>query len=118
LVNCIVVYDGNNQHRLKIRWDVEAGEELFLEYGKEFWKENYWQAPAQVRNRYPEIVPTHPAPAEGEAHCLTSETCLTPDILKFPKNFVQARTRQWKAPKSKKRKATSECGKRVARIVC
>jgi hypothetical protein len=78
LVNCTIVHDGNNHHRLKIRWDVETGEELFIEYGEDFWKEHYWKAPERVRRRYPTIVPTHPAPAEGEAHCLT------PDILKFP----------------------------------
>jgi hypothetical protein len=111
LVNCTIVHDGNNHHRLKIRWDVETGEELFIEYGEDFWKEHYWKAPERVRRRYPTIIPTHPAPAEGEDHCM-------PDSLKFPKDFAQTRTKQWNALILKKRKNISDCSKRVARIVC
>ena len=117
LVNCIIVHDGKNHHRLKIRWDVAAGEELFINYGEDFWKEHYWEAPTNVKKRFPNLVPTHPAPAEGEDHCLSPREDIS-DCLKFPKNLSQAHTRQWKALLPKKRKTNSECAKRVARIVC
>jgi hypothetical protein len=117
LVNCTITYDGESNHRLRLRWDVAAGEEIFIDYGEEFWKEHYWKAPDKVKRRYPDLIPTHAAPAEGEDHRL--RTCgEIEDVFKFPKSFTEASTRQWKAPLMKKRKASSECAKRVARIVC
>jgi hypothetical protein len=66
---------------------------------------------------YPDLIPTHAAPADCEDHRL--RTCgEIEDVFKFPKSFTEASTRQWKAPLMKKRKASSECAKRVARIVC
>jgi hypothetical protein len=117
LVNCTIRHDGKNQHRLKVRWDISAGEELFIDYGEEFWKEHYWKAPNAVRKRFPNIVPTHPTPAEGEGHSLHPQD-ESEDLLKFPKNFAQTNTRKWTATVAKKRKAHSECSTRVARIVC
>jgi hypothetical protein len=117
LVNCIIDHDGAQQHRLKIRWDVTAGEELFLEYGEDYWKEHYWSNPTGVSKRYPLLIPNHPAPAEGESHRPRSNTV---DVLKIPKNFEQSNTRPWTAPQSKKRSSTlsSEGGERIARMIC
>ena len=36
LVNCTITYDGESNHRLRLRWDVAAGEEIFIDYGEEF----------------------------------------------------------------------------------
>jgi hypothetical protein len=119
LVNCTIVHDNaKNQHILRIRWDVIAGEELFLDYGIEFWQEHYWRNPTAVRKRYPDIVPTHPAPAEGES--LPYRSILSVDILKYPKSFEKAKTIPWTAPEDKKRRSaqSSEGAKRVARILC
>ena len=81
LVNCTIDFDGNNHHRIRIRWDAIAGEELFVEYGKEFWQDHYWSNPDKVKKRYPDILPTYPG-------------CnLSVDLLKNPKTFEQAKTR-------------------------
>jgi hypothetical protein len=96
---------------------VSAGEELFIDYGEEFWMEHYWKSPDKVRMRFPNISPTHPAPAEGDGHRPRSLE-QSVDLLKFPKNFIQTSTKQWTASVAKKRKAYSEVSARVARIVC
>ena len=62
----IIDHNGNNHHIIRIRWDVAAGEELFVEYGEEFWKEHYWSNPERVRCRYPSIISNYLPPAEGE----------------------------------------------------
>jgi hypothetical protein len=117
LVNCTIVHDGA-KHQLRIRWDVTAGEELFVDYGIDFWKKHYWKNPQAVRKRFPSIVPTYPAPAEGESH--RPRENLSEDLLKYPKNFEQVKTKPWTAPQARKRKTThsSEGAKRIARILC
>jgi hypothetical protein len=92
LVNCTITHDkAKNQHMLRIRWDVVAGEELFLDYVIDFWQEHYWRNPEAVRKRYAIIVLTHPAPAEGKIQL--HRNSLSVDLLKYSKS-VDHTTRQ------------------------
>ena len=118
LVNCVIEYDGEDNHLLKIRWDVTSGEELFIDYGEEFWKEHYWLNPDKVLIRYPNIIPNYPRPAEGGNPRIKPSRILVRDQLNFPKTFREANTRPWVAPLTKKRMMSSEGAKRVARVIC
>ena len=41
-VNCVIDYDADNQiYVVRARWDIQQHEELFIDYGEEYWRESY-----------------------------------------------------------------------------
>jgi hypothetical protein len=103
-VNCIIEFDADNQlYIVRARWDIQQHEELFIDYGEEYWRESYWSNPSAVMSRHPGITPNNPAPAEGE----NSEVFETVELPEgAPKNLstdiFKAKIKKWTQTKPNK----------------
>ena len=103
-INCNIEYDSkDDMYYLRARWDIAPNEELFVSYGIEYWKNNYWLCPEAVKKCYPSITPNTPAPAEGENsddYGFVELPAGTPENL--PTDIYTTKTRPWCKDQPKK----------------
>jgi hypothetical protein len=94
-VNCVIEYDAEHKlYVVRARWDIQENEELFVDYGEEYWRESYWSNSTAVNIRHPGITPNNLAPEEGE-DSEDFDTVELPDGApdNLPKDIFEAKTK-------------------------